>query len=81
MPNWFWDIDVRNLYGKPVKVETKDGIYLDGVFTNLITESFVFDNVAVEVPSRIELDKDPEKQVDISRIKSVIFPEVEDGQE
>jgi len=66
-----WTIDVKAMLGKEVKVETKDGIYLAGRFTDLITEEIRFCGESVPVPIVIELDGDPEKRVDVSRLVAV----------
>lgn len=71
MSEWKWTIDVKAMFGKEVKVETKDGMYLGGRLTNLITELIRFCGKEVEVPIVLELDGDPEKRVDVSRLVGV----------
>lgn len=78
MSNWYWDIDISNLYKKNAKIETKDGIYLEGYISDLVTEAFVLDGVSVDIPVAIELDDDQEKRVDVCRIKTVIITEAND---
>jgi len=71
MPQWTWDIDLRNLYGKKIKVETKDGVYLEGVLSGVEKVLFEFDGVLVGNLHSLEMDNDREKVVDVSRIKKV----------
>jgi hypothetical protein len=80
MANWYWDIDISNLYRKNVKVVTKDAVYLEGYISQLITESFVLDGVTVDIPVSLELDDDQEKRIDVGRIESVTITEVENGE-
>jgi len=68
---WTWDIDLKNLYGKKIKVETKDGVYLVGILSGEERDLFEFDGVTVGNLHSLELDNDREKVVDVSRIKKV----------
>jgi hypothetical protein len=71
MNDWNWTIDITPLLGKQVKIESKDGIYLEGALTDLIVEPIKFCGKTVAFPVLLELDKDPEKRFDVSRLISV----------
>jgi len=68
MLGWSWRIDLTNLMGKRVKIETKDGVYLSGKLTGLDTTEFLLDERTVKTPVAFRLDDDPEKVVDAARI-------------
>jgi len=71
MAQWTWNIDLRDLFGKKIKVETKDGVYLEGILSGEERDLFEFDGVLVGNLHSLELDNDREKVVDVSRIKKV----------
>jgi small nuclear ribonucleoprotein (snRNP)-like protein len=68
---WVWKTDLNPLLGKQVKIETRDGVYLTGLLTGLEYYRFEMDRRTVRVPTQLQLDKDPEKSVDVARIVRV----------
>lgn len=70
--SWSWNINLYNLFGKTVKVETKDGIYLSGVLSGEERSFFEMDDTIVSSIITLELDNDKEKVVDVSRIKKLV---------
>lgn len=71
MARWAWKIDLKPLMGKRVKIETKDGIYMDGVLTGMNQFKFEMDKRNVRVPIELVLDNDPEKVVEVTRLVRV----------
>lgn len=71
MARWAWKIDLKPLMGKKVRIETKDGCYLDGVLTGTNVFKFEMDKRNVRVPIEFLLDNDPEKIVEVTRIVRV----------
>ena len=79
-----WEIDLSGAIGSTVRIETRDGIYLEGVLTGVETVSFVMNGEAVEMPTCLTLDNDPGKGVDIPRLATVDVladEEEDDGEE
>lgn len=68
---WAWKIDLKPLMGKKVKIETRDGVYLDGTLTGINVFTFEMDKRNVRVPIELLLDNDPEKVVEVTRIVRV----------
>lgn len=77
--SWIWKTDLSPLIGKQVKIETRDGVYLDGVLTGLESYRFEMDRRPVRVPTQLRLDDDPEKSVDVVRIVRVDVVRMRDG--
>lgn len=71
MARWSWKIDLKPLMGKQVRIETKDGIYMDGVLTGMNQFKFEMDKRNVRVPTELILDNDPEKVVEVTRLVRV----------
>ena len=71
MARWAWKIDLKPLMGKLVRIETKDGIYMNGVLTGMNVYTFEMDKRNVRVPIELQLDNDPEKVLDVARIVRV----------
>jgi len=66
-----WIEKINSLLGAEVKIETKDGIYLEGKLTSIDSTSFELDKELVSNVVALQLDNDPEKVVDVCRLVKV----------
>lgn len=68
MSDWKWDIDLENLIGLRFLIETSDGIYREGVLTQIRWKELTLDGSVVRYPEVFQLDKDSANEFDSNRI-------------
>ena len=66
-----WDEAIAQLIGHPAKVETLDGVYLEGKLTKVEAREIEINGCRVLLPVSIQMDNDQEKVVDMSRLKKI----------
>ena len=70
---WTWDIDLDNLVGRFVDLETTDGMLRSGKVTKFVIREIELAGETVKVPEAIELNGDPRDLIEFLRLKSVVI--------
>lgn len=62
---------VAKLLNKSIRVETKDGVYLQGKLTLVEVQTIIVDGVRAIIQTALKLDDDSEKVVELTRIVNI----------
>jgi len=68
---WVWEINLKAMVGRDVRLETKDGVHREGRISKVNMAPFTLSGETVAIPDSIELNGDSEDLVAFNRLATM----------